>query len=305
MKSSVNEVEFVSHGTRIRAGHFLPANDSLRNAAGAPCVVMGHGMGGTRAAGLEPFARRFAEAGLHVLCFDYRYFGTSDGEPRQWLSVRKQLEDWAAAIAYARTLAGVDAKRIATWGSSFSGAHSVAAAVADGKIAAVSSQGAMMDGVAALFNLIKQCGIGHALKLSAYGIADLARATLGMSRVTLPVVGHPGETAALTTPDSKPGYLKLTPPDWRNEITSSWALTLATYRPNTMTPKLPCPALFCIATDDVVVPPSAMEDGARRAPDKVTVKRYAAGHFDIYVQPVFEQVSKDQTEFFVCVLKPT
>ena len=304
MNNQVNEVEFKSHGSTIRAGHFLPANDSLRNSAGIPCVVMGHGMGGTRAAGLEPFARRFADAGLHVLCFDYRYFGTSDGKPRQWLSVSKQLEDWAAAIAYARTLPNVDPKRIATWGSSFSGAHSVAAAVADGKIAAVCSQGAMMDGVAALFNLVKQCGVGHALKLSAYGIVDVLRGTLGLSRVTLPVVGNPGETAALTTPDSKPGYLKLTPPDWKNEITTSWALTLATYRPNTMTPKLPCPGLFCIATDDVVVPPSAMEDGARRAPDKITVKRYAAGHFDIYVQPTFDQVSKDQAEFFVRVLKP-
>jgi poly(3-hydroxyalkanoate) synthetase len=71
-----------------------------------------------------------------------------------------------------------------------------------------------------------------------------------------------------------------------------------------MTPRLPCPALFCIATDDVVVPPSAMEDGARRAPDKVEVKRYKAGHFDIYVPPMFDQVSRDQTEFFVRVLKP-
>lgn len=304
MSNRIEEIEFNSHGTTCRAGHFLPANDSLRNSSGTPCVVMGHGMGGTRVAGLEPFARRFAEAGLHVLCFDYRYFGSSDGEPRQWLSVSKQLEDWAAAIAHARALPGVDAKRIATWGSSFSGAHSVAAAVADGKIAAVSSQGAMMDGVAALVNLIKQCGVGHALKLSAYGIADVVRGTLGLGRVTMPVVGHPGESAALTTPDSKPGYLRITPPEWKNEITTSWALTLAAYRPNTMTPRLPCPALFCIATGDVVVPPSAMEDGARRAPDRVTVKRYAAGHFDIYVQPVFEQVSKDQVEFFSRILHP-
>jgi len=298
------QVEFASHGTTVRAGHFLPANDSLQNEAGTPCVVMAHGMGGTRAAGLEPFAQRFAEAGLHVLCFDYRYFGTSDGEPRQWLSVRKQLQDWAAAIDYARTLDGVDAKRIATWGSSFSGAHSVAAAVADGQIAAVSSQGAMMDGVAALFNLIKQRGIGHALKLSGYGIADVTRASLGLGRTTTAVVGHPDENAALNTPDAKPGYLKLTPPDWKNEITTSWALSLATYRPNKMTPRLPCPALFCIAEDDVIVPPSAMEDGAKRAPDKVTVKRYPGGHFDIYVQPVFEQVSKDQADFFVRVLSP-
>lgn len=296
-------VEFSSRGVTLRAGHYVPKNSVLTNAKGTPCVVMAHGLGGTRAAGLEPFCQAFALAGLQVLCFDYRGFGTSDGQPRQVVNVEMQLQDYAAAIAYARTLPGVDAARIATWGSSFSGAHAVAAAVRDGKIAAVSAQGAQMDGIASLFNLIKQCGVGHALKLSALGIADATLGALGLGRVTVAVVGDPGARAALTTPDSKPGYLNLTPPDWKNEISTSWALTLGLYRANTMTPQLPCPALFCIATEDVVVPPAAMEDGARRAPDKVEVKRYAAGHFEIYVPPMFNQVSKDQTDFFLRTLK--
>lgn len=298
------QIEFKSQTITVRAGHFLPANDALKNARGLPCVIMAHGLGGTRDAGLTPFAEAFAQAGVHVLCFDYRGFGTSDGAPRQVVNVSMQLDDWAAAIAHARSLPGVDPQRIALWGSSFSGAHSVAAAVRDGKIAAVVSQGAMMDGFASLLNLVKQCGLGHALKLTALGVADATLGAFGLGRVTVPVVGLPGESGALTTPDSKPGYLAITPPDWKNEISTSWALTLAMYRPNTMTPRLPCPALFCIATGDVVVPPSAMEDGARRAPDKVRVKRYAAGHFDLYVPPTFNQVSRDQAEFFLDLLKP-
>lgn len=296
---SVEEVSFPSHGVTLRAGLFAAQDNSLKTAAGLPCVVMAHGLGGTRGAGLAPFAEAFAAAGMNVLCFDYRGFGSSDGEPRQVINVRMQLQDWAAAIAHARNLPRVDPSRIALWGSSFSGAHSVAAAVADGRVAAVSSQGAMMDGVASLFNLIKQCGLGHALKLSLRGVADASRGVLGLSRVTVPVVGPPGSAAALTTPDSEPGYLAITPPDWKNEISTSWALTLASYCPNRMTPRLPCPTLFCIATHDVVVPPAAMEDGARRAPDKISVKRYAGGHFDIYVPPLFDQVVRDQTAFFV------
>jgi len=305
---AVEEVEFPSHGVTLRAGHFLPASgtaqQALKNAAGLPCVVMAHGLGGTRAAGLEPFARRFAAAGLHVLCFDYRYFGKSDGEPRQWVSVKRQLQDWAAAIAHARSLPGVDGSRIALWGSSFSGAHSVAAAVEDGHVAAISSQGAMMDGVASLLHLLREIGPWHVLKLTAFGLADGAGSLLGLGRVRIPVVGLPGENAALTTPDSKPGYLNITPPEWRNEITCTWALGLATYRPARMTPRLPCPALFCIATGDLVVPPSAMEDGARRGGDKVEVRRYPLGHFEIYVDEGFENASRDQTEFFTRVLKP-
>lgn len=210
-----------------------------------------------------------------------------------------QLEDWAAAIAFARTLDGVDPARIATWGSSFSGAHAVTAAVRDGRIAAVSSQGAMMDGWAALQNVIRKQGLLHGLKLTQKGLSDALRGALGLPRAMLPVVADPGEPGVLTTPDSKPGYTRITPPAWRNEISTSWAVTLATYRPNLLTPRLPCPALFCIATDDAVVPPAAMEDGARRAPDKVRVKRYAAGHFEIYVPPMFETVVADQTAFFM------
>ena len=304
MNPTVEEIRFDHCGVPIGAGLWRPAASPLTNGRGLPCVVMAHGLGGTRDAGLAPFAQRFAEAGLMVLCFDYRGFGSSGGEPRQLVNVRMQLDDWAAAIAHARSLPGVDPQRIATWGSSFSGAHSVAAAVADGRIAAVSAQGAMMDGLASLANLVRQCGMLPALRLTAYGIADALRGALGLSRVTTAVVGLPGEDAALTTPDSKSGYLRITPAHWQNRISTSWALTLFAYRPNRMTPRLPCPALFCIATGDVVVPPSAMEDGARRAPDKVTVKRYAAGHFDIYVPPVFEQVVRDQTEFFTRTLQP-
>jgi len=301
---SIQELEFDSHGTTLRAGYIETRNSPFQSSRGTPCIVMAHGLGGTRAAGLTPFMQRFGAAGFRVLCFDYRYFGRSDGKPRQWISVARQLEDWAAAIKFARSLPGVDPTRIATWGSSFSGAHSVAAAVKDGSIAGVSAQGAMMDGFASLLNLIEQSGIAHVLKLSAYGIADAFSSLFGHGRVTMPVVGHPGETAALITPDSKPGYLRITPPDWINAISCSWALTIASYRPNTMTPLLPCPALFCIATEDKVVPPSAMEDGARRAPQKVTVKRYACGHFEVYVPPMFEQVVADQVEFFQRVLRP-
>ena len=64
---------------------------------------MAHGFGGTRAARLDAFAERFADAGLAALVFDYRHFGDSGGEPRQLLDIGKQHDDWRAALAFART----------------------------------------------------------------------------------------------------------------------------------------------------------------------------------------------------------
>ncbi|MFX5701388.1 alpha/beta hydrolase, partial [Acinetobacter baumannii] len=74
------------------------------------------------------------------LVFDYRYFGDSEGQPRQLLDIKSQLEDWKAAIAYARSLPNIDKNKIILWGSSFSGGHVLATAAQDANICAVVSQ---------------------------------------------------------------------------------------------------------------------------------------------------------------------
>src|SRR5919202_566943 len=89
----------------------------------APLIVMGHGLGAVREMRLDAYAQRFAAAGFAALVFDYRHFGASGGEPRQLLDVRRQLEDWRAAVAFARTVDGIDPERVALWGTSFSGGH--------------------------------------------------------------------------------------------------------------------------------------------------------------------------------------
>lgn len=300
--SRVREVSFMSHDVLLRAGYWKAAHAAFKRPAGLPCIVMAHGLGGTRAAGLAPYAEAFAAAGFEVLCFDYRGFGESGGEPRQVVDVEMQLEDWAAAIAHARSLKGVDGKRIALWGSSFSGGHAVAAAVRDGKVAAVSNQGGMLDGLAAVQFLVKQEGVKQVARVMRYVLADALAAVTGRPRVMLPVVGEPGSLAVLTAPDSKPGFLAIAPPDWRNEISLSWMLKLALYRPNVMAAKLHCPTLFCIAEKDSAVPPSAVEDAARRAGARAEVRRYALGHFEIYVGEGFRLSSGDQVAFFSRVL---
>ncbi len=64
------EASFESGGEICRAWHFLPRNGNMAKYSRIPCVVMAHGFGGTRDAGLAPYAQRFAAEGLHVLVFD-------------------------------------------------------------------------------------------------------------------------------------------------------------------------------------------------------------------------------------------
>ena len=251
-----------------------------------------------------PFAERFAAAGFSVLVFDYRYFGVSNGTPRQQLNINDQLDDWTAAIAFARTLAVVDPSRIALWGSSFSGGHVIAAAVRDGHVRAVSSQCPMMDGLAALKNVIAYAGLGYVLRLTGIGILDQVCTWTGRPRKRLPIVGPPGSLAAMTTPDAEPGYLAIAPPDFVNAVCANIALSVGLYRPGLLADRLPCPVLIQICTRDSVAPADAAEAAAARAGDLTTVKRYPIGHFDLYLGEDFNRSVSDQIEFFEQHLTP-
>lgn len=286
------------------AWHYRPLEPALPSAAGSPCIVMAHGFGGTRDAGLEAFAECFADAGLHVLLFDYRHFGASEGEPRQLVSIGRQQADWHAAIAHARELEGVDGERIGLWGTSFSGGHVVAVAAADPEVAAISSQVPMLDGMATLRALIRNAGIGPVARVSLAGLRDQAAAMAGAGPVTLPIVGAPGELAAMSTPDALPGYTAITPPDWVNRFCARVMLGLANYRPIRAARRLRCPALFIGCTRDAITPPEPTRRAAQLAPDAELLE-LDMGHFDIYVGEGFARASSAQRDFFLKRLAPS
>src|SRR5512134_341413 len=176
-----SEITFTSSGQRCAAWLYVPdgATEPL------PCVVMAHGFGGTRSDGLPAFAERFVGAGLAALVFDYRHFGDSEGEPRQLIDIAKQLEDWTAAIAYARTRPEVDGARIALWGSSFSGGHVVPTAVRDGQVRAVVSQGPFADGPRQVASFSPALN----LKVTFHALRDQLRALFRRPPHYVPIVG--------------------------------------------------------------------------------------------------------------------
>ena len=103
-----------------------------------PFVVMAHGFGAERTWKLPDFAARFAAAGIGVLNFDYRNFGDSPGDIRQWVSPSRHREDFHAALRFLRSDRRVDAQRIGLWGASLSGGNVLMAAAEDGNVRAIS-----------------------------------------------------------------------------------------------------------------------------------------------------------------------
>ena len=282
---------FDSSGDRCAAWLYRPDGEGPH-----PCVVLAHGFGGTREARLGAYAERFAEAGMAALVFDYRHFGDSGGEPRQLISISKQLADWRAAIAFVRSLEGVDPDRIALWGTSFSGGHVVGLAAEDDRIAAVISQAPFTTGAAAL----GAAGPKDTLRLTVGGLLDGLAAITGGEPMRIPIVAPPGRGAAMSQPGAYDGYRALfdDPASFRNEICGRAALTLATYAPARGAARVRCPLLVCAVGGDTVTPAAPALRMAKRAPQGKAIDYGSEwGHFDIYVGELFERTIADQTAF--------
>ncbi len=173
------DITFPSHGETLAAWHLIGEGDAFATEDGRPCVVMAHGIGGTRDSSLLAFAEAFAEAGLDVVLFDYRGFGDSTGESRQLGWPPRHRDDYRAAVEFARGLGGVDPARIVLWGTSWSGGHVVHVAADDPQIAAVISQTPDLDGVRTLREIARYADWGQLARVTREGIKDAAAAVRG------------------------------------------------------------------------------------------------------------------------------
>ena len=289
------EVSFISGGEQIAAWDYAPAGTE----GTVPAVVLAHGLGGVREAGLSPYAERFAAAGFRVLVFDYRHLGASTGEPRQLVDVGRQLDDWRAAIAYARQLEGVDPERVAIWGWSLGGGHVLTIAAEDGRLGAAVAQTPMADGLAALSVFTP----ARALRGAMNGARDELARFRGRSPVYVPLAGAPGSDAAIVTDDPVAGYERIVPArsTFQNRMPACLMLRFPTYRPNRSAAKISCPLLVCVCDRDNVTPPSAAVEAAERAP-RGEALHYDGRHFDIFVGELFERAVADQTAFLTRTL---
>ena len=287
------DVVFASGTERCAAWLYRP--DAERWGEGPhPVVVLAHGFSGTREARLWAYAERFREAGMAAFVFDYRYFGDSGGQPRQLLSIKRQLEDWKAAIECVRGLEGLDPRRVALWGTSFSGGHVVAVAAEDSRIAAVVSQTPFADGIAVL----RQAGPMNNLRLARAGLKDAWQAVRRGEPYRIPAVGRPGEVAAMNQPDSYDGYHALFEEgtQFRNEFCGRVALGISAYRPIVKASQVLCPLLVLTCAGDTVTPPAPARRMAERAPKGRSIEYGTewGGHFNIYVGALFEKTIADQ-----------
>ena len=301
-----SDVVFPSGDVTCAAWHYSATTDALATDAGRPCVVMAHGFGGTRDSGLEGFAEAFAAAGADVVLFDYRNFGASEGLPRQLVDIKAQLDDYAAALRFARSLDGIDPQRLVAWGVSLSGGHVFRVAAADGRLAAAIALTPATDARAASRAGSKRSSGKRAGGERGAALQSIVGAIRDRKPIYLPLVDPNGGTAAVTAPGAFEGYTAIAGPTWLN----SWGFTprtlaaFVTYRPGSAARDINCPVLVQIADLDQSAPPLPAGDAAKKL-RSAEVRHYPCDHFDVYMGAEwFDHVVRHQVEFLTRRLAP-
>ncbi|MCG7853853.1 MAG: alpha/beta hydrolase, partial [Methanosarcinaceae archaeon] len=271
-------VSFDSKKTKCAAWLYLPDKEGP-----LPIVVMAHGLAGIKEMRLDAYAKRFSAAGYVCLVFDYRYFGASDGEPRQLLDFKKQHEDWNAAIAYSRQLPQVDNTKVILWGSSLSGGHVLKVASIHPEVVAVISQVPYLSAWASL----RLSSLSKILALTLHGSYDLARGLLGLTPHYVLSIGEPDQLALLNGPGESESYLNLVPEgqSFDRRVSARCALNVM-YSPIRVLNKLKMPILIQVGNNDQITPAKPAIEACKEIPN-IILKRYDTGHFQPYVEPMF------------------
>lgn len=291
------DIEFKTEdGVTLRGWHY-----AAEGASGpAPTVIMAHGFSATKETYLDDFAEVYSAAGLGVIVFDHRNLGDSDGEPRQHIDPRAQIDSYRDAITWAQGLDSVDADRIGVWGSSYAGGHVLVVAAIDRRVRCVVSQVPLTYGFETAQRLIRG---DHWKGLREGFDADRAARLAGAPPATLPVTAPEGEPCALPTADTFAFFTELDASrgkNWRNEVTLHSVELFTEYEPASYIARIsPTPLLLVAAREDHLVPFDMTARAYEAALEPKRLLVLPGGHFDAYTGEPFAISSVVQRDWFL------
>ncbi len=296
---TVETVYFESHGTRLEAWLFQPLEPTDW------VVLMAHGLGGTKECLLESYAWQFVRGGAAVLLFDFRTLGGSEGYPRHWIDPFRQIEDYEAALGYAKRRF----ERIVLWGSSFSGGQALCVAGRHpNEVRAVIAHAPFL----ATPRHLEPTGwmLG---RLALMAALDATLALISGNRlppVYIPAFGKPGEFAFARSEECPSrhnsdwhtaGRFWAALPSrlsggWENVLCARMLIRIKRFAPREALERVQCPVLLIGAEHDTLIPRDFLTSAAERLRD-AQLAWLECDHFALYVSPFLEQSLELQSAF--------
>ncbi len=284
------DVAFYSEGCRLSGHLYLP--DDRKEGERRPAVVLAHGFTGVKELILPQYAERFAAQGWVALAFDYRGFGTSEGQRGRLLAL-EQVEDIRNAVTYVRTRSEVDPERLGLWGTSYGCGLVVYAAAFDERVKAVVAQIGIADGMTSATRALNPQQV-EALRA---GIEQDRRQRVltgrGMYVDPFAIIPDPEMIAFFERHLS-------TMPQLKTQILLQYVEAHIEFSPISVVDRIAPRALLIIAAEhDVICPADELQRMHDRAGDpKKFVLLKGVTHFECYEGPGMERTCGEAIEWY-------
>lgn len=132
LQTGKNPVTFQSEGVTLKGNLFLPPDFDPTQTY--PGVVVGGTWTSVKEQMSDRYAERLAQRGYVTLDYDFRNYGESEGEPRQFESPTLKIQDNRHAVTYLASLPFVDANHIGALGICASAGYMSGTVASDARI---------------------------------------------------------------------------------------------------------------------------------------------------------------------------
>lgn len=282
------EINFYSKKIRCSALYYKTNSNKSKG-----IIVMAHGLGGVKELWIDKFAEFFSKNDYECFLFDYRNYGTSDGNKRQLVNVKNQLMDWNNAIEFVKNNLDTNVKDIILFGSSFSGGHVIKLLSKRDDVKMAISQCPYTNTLAT----VKTFSLKRILKFIFPVLLDLLSCLTGYHPYTLELANESGKSALMKIPNYN-DYLKRMPKNLNviNKAPARTILEFLKYSPGKYFKNIDRPIYVATCLKDNLAPAYKTIELANKCKG-ATIKEYNCNHFDIYFDDYFKEACNDYLEF--------
>jgi fermentation-respiration switch protein FrsA (DUF1100 family) len=275
-------VTFSSEGLKCCGLLYLPEGGEQKKQF--PAVIMAHGLSGVKEQALPQVAEKFADAGFVTFIFDYRFFGDSEGEPRNQVFPLEMVEDYRNALTWVSELPNVDPKRIGIWGTSLSGGIALYTTTFDKRVKAVVVQ------VPAIFNPVirftrsPDAWVNDSNLISQDRIERFRTGTINYIKI----VALPGQQCVLPGKEAYDFFMstKEVAPNWRNQMTVESIEKMREFDVISSIELLsPTPVMFIPAENDGLISIESISAVYEKVSEPKFMVPLPITHFEIYRDP--------------------
>ncbi len=295
------DISFPSQGVKIRGWLFAPANLKSKS----PGIVMANALTAVKEITLPGYAERFAQAGFVVLAFDYRFWGGSEGEPRNQIVMYEMHQDIRNAITWLSMQPEVDPEKIGGWGVSLGGGHMLFLAAFEPRLKAV-----VATATAVYTPPEQQMGGKEAFKgfIAQLGQDRVQRYKIGSPATYKTAWGKYGQDVLFPVEEAYDFYMnaqKTIAPNFENRVTIQSMENLIQYNPDYAIHLASPTAVLIVHAEKDVIPVNLVRNVYDKALEPKKLVVYDCKHTDLYdKEPWITKSANEAIEWFQKHLTP-